>query len=1038
MEKKINYGFFSETTRINLPSDFLEAIDLYYDHTAMTRLPMAEMAAIKQGNEVGTPAYFAREQGALLVYPHPASGEITLNYYATFTPMVADADESILAATASDLIIYSALTYAADYYLDERSPVFTDKYLGFMTEIQEQANDEETSGTLQSIRPAYNLQRLKMTSKTSFYAQSGATPTEQAAIESSVNTSAASAAAAVISATSAAQSATLATSNIAANQASAAASEASRVASVAAQAASETAETNAETAEAAALVSKNAAASSATASEASKVTSVASASTATSKASEASTSESNAATSASSASTSASTATSKAADSETARAASVVAKDASVVAKNSSVVAKDAAVAAQAAAETAETNAETAETNSASSASGASTSAATATTKASEAAASASSSETSKVASEAAKDAALAALDSFDDRYLGSKSSAPTVDNDGDALASGMLYFNTTTDEMKVYDGSQWLNAYASLSGALLVASNLSDLNNAGTARTNLGLGTAATTAASAYATAAQGTKVDGIEASADVTTASKIQTAGGLLDSELTSIVAVKALNQGVATGDSPDFAALNVNGTATMDGLSVDGNILASTSTGSTFGLVRDDTTTGINSRLGLITFSSTEDNGSTVNTGASITSLSEQNHSTIASGSRLAFNTTPISSTTALQRLNIASNGDISFYEDTGTTAKFFWDASAEKLNLSGAGGLDVTGTATMDGLTVGGAQNSKVAYFDDSSEAGHRQLQFTSSNNGQYWDINSQGTSGGLGGVLTLSTRNTERMRIDSAGNFIVGATSAFDSSSFCVDQSGLGQFRRDGTPLIVRRDGSVGDLISFEDDGADVGSIGVTGTNAYINSQGGTFQIQTLGTGRYGFDVDQIYPQLDNAMNLGHPSYRFDNAYLSGGVYLGGTGAANKLDDYEEGTWQPTYTDDSGNVITNLTNQNGRYVKVGKLVYISGNLRTQSSSDASGLSGNLCIAGLPFTQKATEAAGTVGFFTHESSGSYNAPAQLPRTSPVSSNTTKISIYKYSGSGGRTVRFLVSDLTMSGNSNFMFFQGTYEAA
>jgi hypothetical protein len=69
-------------------------------------------------------------------------------------------------------------------------------------------------------------------------------------------------------------------------------------------------------------------------------------------------------------------------------------------------------------------------------------------------------------------------------------------------------------------------------------------------------------------------TKIDGIEASADVTTASKIQTAGGLLDSELTSIVAVKALNQGVATGDSPDFAALNVNGTATVDGLVVDGN--------------------------------------------------------------------------------------------------------------------------------------------------------------------------------------------------------------------------------------------------------------------------------------------------------------------------------------------------------------------------------------------------------------------------------------------------------------------------------
>jgi len=62
---------------------------------------------------------------------------------------------------------------------------------------------------------------------------------------------------------------------------------------------------------------------------------------------------------------------------------------------------------------------------------------------------------------------------------------------------------------MKVYEGSTWVAAYASLSGALLVANNLSDLNDAGTARTNLGLGTAATTASTDYATAAQGTLAD-------------------------------------------------------------------------------------------------------------------------------------------------------------------------------------------------------------------------------------------------------------------------------------------------------------------------------------------------------------------------------------------------------------------------------------------------------------------------------------------------------------------------------------------------
>jgi hypothetical protein len=62
---------------------------------------------------------------------------------------------------------------------------------------------------------------------------------------------------------------------------------------------------------------------------------------------------------------------------------------------------------------------------------------------------------------------------------------------------------------MKVFEGSSWVAAYASLSGALIAASNLADLTSASAARTNLGLGTVATTASTAYATAAQGTKAD-------------------------------------------------------------------------------------------------------------------------------------------------------------------------------------------------------------------------------------------------------------------------------------------------------------------------------------------------------------------------------------------------------------------------------------------------------------------------------------------------------------------------------------------------
>ena len=64
--------------------------------------------------------------------------------------------------------------------------------------------------------------------------------------------------------------------------------------------------------------------------------------------------------------------------------------------------------------------------------------------------------------------AAATALDSFDDRYLGAKSSEPSVDNDGNALVSGALYFNSTSNGMKVYDGGSWINASSAGAVSLL------------------------------------------------------------------------------------------------------------------------------------------------------------------------------------------------------------------------------------------------------------------------------------------------------------------------------------------------------------------------------------------------------------------------------------------------------------------------------------------------------------------------------------------------------------------------------------------
>jgi hypothetical protein len=125
-----------------------------------------------------------------------------------------------------------------------------------------------------------------------------------------------------------------------------------------------------------------------------------------------------------------------------------VAKWALLVDAASATSSADAAAASASAAATSETNAGNSATAASGSASSASSSASAASSSASAASASAS--------------AALAALDSFDDRYLGAKTSDPTVDNDGNALVAGALYFNSVDGVMKLYTGSAWVAAYVS------------------------------------------------------------------------------------------------------------------------------------------------------------------------------------------------------------------------------------------------------------------------------------------------------------------------------------------------------------------------------------------------------------------------------------------------------------------------------------------------------------------------------------------------------------------------------------------------
>jgi hypothetical protein len=246
--------------------------------------------------------------------------------------------------------------------------------------------------------------------------------------------------------------------------------------------------------------------------------------------------------------------------------------------------------------------ASTSASNASTSASNASTSASNASTSASNASSSASAAAADAASAASALAQTLTAYDNFDDRYLGAKSSDPSLDNDGNALLAGALYFNTVLPGMKVYTGSAWVIAYSSGAGLLQVANNLSDVASTATSRTNLGLGTGdspqftavnvgnasdtTVTRASAGVIAVEGS---------NVLMASNIGASVQAYDAELQAISGLSA-NGLVTRTSSSTAAARTITGTTNVitvtngDGVSgnptlTTGSLVARTDTAQTF---------------------------------------------------------------------------------------------------------------------------------------------------------------------------------------------------------------------------------------------------------------------------------------------------------------------------------------------------------------------------------------------------------------------------------------------------------------------
>ena len=457
-----------------------------------------------------------------------------------------------------------------------------------------------------------------------------------------------------------------------------------------------------------------------------------------------------------------------------------------------------------------------------------------------------------------------------------------------------------------------------------------------------------------------------------------------------------------------------VDVTGTVTADGLTVD-----------TDTLVVDAT----NNRVGIGT-SSPSNNlevvgnaGNTVarfyNSAAATSLLQFQDTGTTTRPRIGSVGNDLILDTANTERLRIDSSGNVGIMKTPEATNSNYRSLEVGLANLMGR-------TGGNDWYLNSNAYYSDAWKYTTSSAAS----QYVQSGGEHFWKNAASGTADA---AITWS----DQMKIDSSGNLLVGKDSTdFDTAGVRAVFNGQLQATASGNePLDLNRLTSDGDLIRFyRGASSQVGSIGTTAGDIQIGSGDTALRFQA--------STDSVFPAQasgggrGSAIDLGLSSVPFKDLYLSGGVVFpdagsSGTSSSNKLDSYEEGSFTPEIGGNAADpTVTYDSARFGYYKKVGTMVFVTLRMRTDSVSGGSGL---LEIKGLPFTAASYYPGNVSVGFTQSWSGEAPVGGYVAPSGQFAYLT-----YKTSVTGDLENYINITDLGTGSNSNDLIMSIVYASA